>query len=177
MNPRIAFLLLAGLSWLCSAAQPAPTEAAISEAKERVSNIDSHLKQWNRSRIMLQTGTDRGGELTIYRRGSDVVRIDAVIGGSHSDLHDVFYYSGKKLVFVRSKTVSYPYSSRLNAFDFAAPQVKAADDYYVRDGKLIPLGRAKIPPAIESRLLQESDLFITAVRYGRRVVDIERLLK
>ena len=28
MNPRIAFLLLAGLSWLCSAAQPAPNGPA-----------------------------------------------------------------------------------------------------------------------------------------------------
>jgi hypothetical protein len=177
MDARAAFPILAGLFWLCSAAQPAPKESAILETEKIVNNIDSHLKEWNRSRVVLQTGTDRGGELTIYRRGSDVVRMDAIIGGSHSDLQDIFYYSESKLFFIRSKTLTSPYSSRLNGFDFAAPHVKGAADYHVRDGKLIPLGRAKIPPSVESRLLQEAELFITAARQGSQVVDIEKLVK
>lgn len=174
---QAVFPLLAGLFSLCCVAQPAPTEQGIVEVKRVVNNIDSRLKQLKRSGAILQTGTDRGGELTTYRRGSDVVRIDATIGGSHSDLQDIFYYSGSKLVFVRTKTVTYPYSSTLNGFDFAAPHVKAAADYYVRDGKLIPLGHAKIPASVESRLLQEAELFATAVRQGSRVVEIERLVK
>ena len=177
-NAQAAFpLILAGLFCLCCAAQPTPVETAILETKKLVNNTDSHLKEWDRSRAVLQTGTDRGGELTIYRRGSDVVRIDAIISGSHSDLQNIFYYSGGKLVFVKSKTVTFPYSSRLNGFDFASPLVKAAADYYVRERKLIPLSRARIPPSVESRLLQEADVFVTAVRQGSRVVDIEMLIK
>lgn len=177
MDVRAGLALLAGLFWLCSVTQPAPSEPAILKTEEIVNKIDSHLKQWNRSRAILQTGTDRGGELTIYRKGSDVVRMDAIIAASHSDLQDIFYYSENKLVFVRSKTVTYSYSSTLNRFDFAAPHVKAAADYYVRDGKLIPLSREQISPSVESKLLQEADLFLTAVREGSRVVDIEKLLK
>src|SRR5207245_11721936 len=108
--------------------------------------LSSHLNTFSRSSAMLQTRTDRGGELTIYRRGSDVVRIDAVIGGSNSDLQNVFYYSNANVVFVRTRTVTYPYSSISNGFDFANPRVKTAVDYYVREGKLIPLGRVKITP-------------------------------
>jgi hypothetical protein len=177
MDSQAAFPLLAGLFCLCCAAQPVPTGPGTIETKEIVNNIDSHLREWNRSRAMLQTGTDRGGELTIYRQGSDIVRIDAVIGGSHSDLQEVFYYSGTKLVFVRSKTITYPYSSTLNGFDFAAPHVKVVANYYVRDGKVIPTGRTKIPPAVESRLLQEADVFMTAVREKNQVVNIEKLVK
>jgi hypothetical protein len=142
-----------------------------------VNDVDSHLKRFNTSRAMLQTGTDRGGELTIYRRGSDVVRIDATIGGSNSGTQAVFYYSGKDLLFVRTKKIAYPYSSALNGFDFASPQVKAAADYYVREGKLISVGHAKIAPSTASRLLQEAELFMTAVHRGDQVVDIEKLLK
>ncbi len=126
---------------------------------------------------MLQTGTDRGGELTIYRRGSDVVRIDATIGGSNSDLQNVFYYSGANPIFVRTKTVTYRYSSTSNGFDFTSPHVKATGDYYVRGGKLIPMGHAKIAPSIASSLLQQAGLLVTSVRHGDRVVDIEKLLK
>jgi len=170
-------LLLAGLFCVCCAAQRLPGEQRALEIRSMVNDIDSHLKGFNRSRIMLQTGTDRGGELTVYRKGSDVVRIDAVISGSNSDLRDVFYYSGTNLISVRTKTVKYPYSSRLNGFDFAAPHVKAAADYYVRDGNLIPVGRAKIAPSVASRLLQEAELFMAAIRHGTQVIDIEKLLK
>ena len=159
-------LLLAGLFCVCCAAQRLPGEQRALEIRSMVNDIDSHLKGFNRSRIMLQTGTDRGGELTVYRKGSDVVRIDAVISGSNSDLRDVFYYSGTN-----------PYSSRLNGFDFAAPHVKAAADYHVRDGNLIPVGRAKIAPSVASRLLQEAELFMTAIRHGTQVINIEKLLK
>ena len=126
---------------------------------------------------MLQTGTDRGGELTVYRRGSDVVRIDTAIGGSNSDLQEVFYYVGAKVVFVRTKTVTYRYSPSANGFDFAAPHVKAAADYYVRDGRLIPAGHAKITASETSRLLQEAELFMDAARRRNQVIDIEKLLK
>jgi hypothetical protein len=142
-----------------------------------VNDVDSHLKRFNKSRAVLQTGTDRGGELTIYRRGSDVVRIDATIGGSNSDSHDIFYYSGAIPIFLRTKTITYPYSSTSNGFDFAAPHVKAATDCYVRDGKLIPLSRTKIAASLESRLLQEAELFMTAGRQGTQLVDIEKLVK
>ncbi len=173
----VASPLLAGLFCVCCAAQPLPREPCAPEIKSTVNDIDSHLKGFNRSRITLQTGTDRGGKLTIYRRGSDVVRIDAVISGSNSDLQDVFYYSGTNLIFVRTKTVNYPYSSRLNGFDFAAPHVKAAADYCVRDGNLTPVGHAKIAPSVASRLLQEAELFMGAIRHGTQVIDIEKLLK
>ena len=148
--------LLAGLFCLCCAAQPAPREAVSLEIKDIVNNIDSHLKALKRSYTILQTGTDRGGQLIIYRRGSDVVRIDAIIGGSNSNWEDVFYYPGANLVFIRTKTITYPYSSRSNGFDFAAPHVKAAADYYVRDGRLIPVGHAIITASVASRLLQEA---------------------
>ena len=174
---RVALPLLVGLFSICSAAQAVPRDLGTIEIKAMVNDVDSHLKRFNKSRARLQTGTDRGGELTIYRRGSDVVRIDATIGGSNSDLHDVFYYSGANPIFVRTKTVTYPYSSTPNGFDFAAPHVKTAADYYVRDGKLIPLGRAKIAASLESRLLQEAELFMTAGRQGTQVVDIEKLVK
>jgi hypothetical protein len=174
---QAALPLVAGLFCVCCAAQPVSKEPGHQQVTKMVSNIDSHLKTFNRSSAMLQTGTDRGGELIIYRRGSDVVRIDAVIGGSHSDFQDVFYYSGANVVFVRTRAVTYPYSSTLNGFDFANPRAKTVADYYVRDGKLIPLDRAKITPAVESRLLREAALFTTAVRRGNQVVDIEKLLK
>jgi len=169
--------LLAGLFWICSAAQPAPREPVSLEIKDIVNDIDSHLKAVKRSYTMLQTGTDRGGQLTIYRTRSDVVRIDAVIGGSNSDLKDVFYYSRANLVFIKTKTITYPYSSRPNGFDFAAPHVKAAADYYVRDGRLIPAGHAKITASETSRLLQEAELFMDAARRRNQVIDIEKLLK
>ena len=147
------------------------------QIKAIVSEVDSNLKALNKSRAILQTGTDRGGELTLYRRNSDVVRIDAVIGGSNSDLENVFYYSGANPVFVRTKTITYPYSSKSSAFDFANPHVTIAADYYIRDGKLIPVGHAKIAPLTASRLLQEAELFITAAQRGNQVVEIEKLLK
>lgn len=168
--------LLAGLFCICSA-QPASGELGTLEVKNMVNNVDSHLKVLNRSHAMLKTGTDRGGELTIYRRGSDVVRIDAIIGGSNSDSQDVFYYSDTNVVFVRTRTVTYPYSSTSNGFDFANPHVKTAADYYVRDRKLIPIGHTKIAPSVASRLLQEAELFMTASRHGSHSVDIEKLVK
>ena len=176
-DAQTAFPLLAGLFWLCCAAQPVPTESGIFEIRGIVNNIDSHLKELNKSRATLQTGTDRGGELAIYRRGSDVVRIDATIGGSNSDLQDLFYYSGANLVFVRTRTVTYPYSSRANGFDFTNPHVKDTADYYVRDGKLIPVRHAKSATSVTSRLLQEAELFVTAIRRGDQLIDIEKLLK
>jgi hypothetical protein len=172
-----ALPVLAGLFCFCCVAETLPRELGMPQIKSIVNNIDSHLKALNKSPATLQTGTDRGGELTIYRRGSDVVRIDAIIGGSNSDLQDVFYYFGMNLIFVKTKTITYPYSSTLNRFDFATPHVKATADYYVRGRKLIPLDRAKISSALESRLLQEGELFTAAVRHGNQVVDIEKLLK
>jgi hypothetical protein len=174
---QAALPLLIWLFCVCSAAQPAPKQLGSDEVKDLVKNIDSHLTALNKSRLTLQTGTDRGGELTVYRRGSNVVRVDATIGGSNSDSQAVFYYSGTDLVFVRTKTVTYPYSSALNGFDFTSPHVKGAADYYVRDGKLIAVDRAKISPPRTSKLLQEAELFMAAIRRGDRVVDIEKLLK
>jgi hypothetical protein len=174
---RGALPLLVGLFSLCSAAQAVPRYLGTIEIKAMVNDVDSHLKRFDRSRAMLQTGTDRGGELTIYRRGSDVVRIDATIGGSNSDLQNVFYYSGAKVVFVRTKTVTYPYSPSANGFDFANPHVKTTADYYVHHGKLTPVGHAKIAPSVASRLLREAELFMTAIRRGDQVVDVERVLK
>jgi hypothetical protein len=148
---QAAFSLVAGLLYVCAAAQPAPLQ--LGQVKEMVNNIDANLKALNKSRATLQTGTDRGGELTIYRRGLVVVRMDAIIGGSNSDLQNVFYYSGARPIFLRTKTVTYPYFSTSNAFDFTSPRVKAAADYYVRDGKLIPAGHARIAPSVASSLL------------------------
>jgi hypothetical protein len=177
MKGPTALPLLAALFCVCCTAESMSTEPGSLDIKHMVDNVDSHLKALNRSNATLQTGTDRGGELTIYRRGSEVVRIDATIGGSNSDLQDVFYYSNANLVFVRSRTVTYPYSSTLNGFDFRNPHVKAAADYYVRGGKLIPIGDAKTAPPVASRLLQEGELFLTVARRGSRTVDIEKLLK
>jgi hypothetical protein len=172
-----ALPVLAGLFCVFCVAKALPTELGMPQIKSIVNNIDSHLKALNKARATLQTGTDRGGELTIYRRGLDVVRIDAIIGGSNSDLQDVFYYFGMNLIFVKTKAITYPYSSTLGGFNFATPHVKGTADYYVRGGKLIPLDRAKISSALESRLLQEAELFTAAVRHGNQVVDIEKLFK
>jgi hypothetical protein len=174
---QTALALLVGLFSIFNAAQAVPSDLGIPEIKNMVDDIDFHLKRLNRSRVMLQTGTDRGGELAVYRRGSDVVRIDATIGGSNSDLQEVFYYVGAKVVFVRTKTVTYPYSPSANGFDFANPHVKATADYYVRDNKLIPVGHAKIASSVAARLLQEAELFMIAIRRGDHVVDVERVLK
>jgi hypothetical protein len=174
---QVALPLLIGLFSICSAAQPVPRDLGTDDVKSMVDDIDSHLKRLNRSRAMLQTGTDRGGELTIYRRGSDVVRIDAIIGGSNSDLQDVFYYSSANLVFVRSRKVTYPYSLISNGFDFRKPHVEAETSYYVHGGKLLPTGHVKIAPSVASRLLHEGELFMSAVRQGKQLVDIENLLK
>jgi hypothetical protein len=168
-------LLLAGFVSVYCAAQPIPRSLDTLQIKAIVSNIDSNLKALNRSRAVLQTGTDRGGELALYRRGSDVVRIDAVIGGSNSDSENVFYYSGTNPIFIRTKTITYPYSLSSNTFDFTNPHVKTAADYYVREGNMIPLGHAKIAPSMASRLLQQAKLFITAGQRGNQVVDIEKL--
>jgi hypothetical protein len=173
---RVILSLVIVLFSICPAALPVPRGPGL-EIKGMVDEIDSHLKRLNRSRLMLQTGTDRGGELTIYKRDSDVVRIDATIGGSNSDLQDVFYYFGAKVVFVRTKTVAYPYSQSVNGFDFSNPHVSATADYYVRDGKLIPVAHRKIAPPVASRLLQEAELFMSAVRRGDQVVDVEKILK
>jgi hypothetical protein len=169
--------LVAGLSWFCCASQPVATDQEITGIKSSVNNIDSNLNELNRSRAMLRTGTDRGGELTIYRRGSDIVRIDATVGGSNSDLQDVFYYSGVNLLFVRTKILTYTYSSKANGFDFRNPRVKQAADYYVREGELIPIHHTNVAPPVTSRLLQEAQLFLTASRRGDQVVDIEKILK
>jgi hypothetical protein len=174
---QTALALLVGLFCIFSAAQTVPRDLGTAEIKTMVNDIDFHLKRLNRSRVMLQTGTDRGGELTVYRRGSDVVRINATIGGSNSDLHEVFYYVGAKVVFVRTKTVTYPYSPSANGLDFANPHVKVTADYYVRDGKLIPVDHAKIASSVAARLLQQAELFMIAIRRGDHVVDVERVLK
>lgn len=170
-------LLLAGFLFVYCDAQPMPRGLGTFQIKAIVSDIDSNLKALDRSRALLQTGTDRGGELALYRRHSDVVRIDAVIGGSNSDLENVFYYSGPNLIFVRTKTITYPHSSSSDTFDFANRHVKTTADYYVRDGSLIPVGDAKIAPSVASRLLQQAKLFITAAQRGNKVIDIEKLLK
>src|SRR5437867_11392349 len=154
-----AFLsLLSALICLCCAAESTSTQPSPLEVTNMVHKVDFDLKSLIRSSAMLQTGTDRGGELTIYRRGSDVVRIDATIGGSNSDLQNVFYYSGANPIFVRTKTVTYRYSSTSNGFDFTSPHVKATGDYCVRGGKLIPMGHAKTAPSIASSLLQQAEL-------------------
>jgi len=177
IHTKAHLLLGAGLFWCCCASQPVSAAQEITDIKAGVNNIDSHLNELNRSRAMLQTGTDRGGELTIYRRGSDIVRIDATIGGSNSDLQHVFYYSGANLLFVRTKILTYAYSSKANAFDFTNPHVKQATDYYVRDGKLIPVRHTNIAAPVTSRLLQEAELFLTASRRGDTVVRVEKILK
>jgi len=174
---QTAVSLVAGFFCVCSAAQPAPRQVATHEVKDVAEIIDSNLNTLNKGRVTLQTGTDRGGELVVYRKGADVVRMDATIRGSNSDLQDMFYYSGTHLVFVRTKVVTYPYSSASNGFDFLSPQVKVAANYYVRDGKLVPVDHANIPPPTGSRLLQEAELFMTAFRRGDRVINIEKLLK
>jgi hypothetical protein len=177
MRAPAALPFFAVLFCVCCTAESMSTEPGSLDIKHMVDNVDSHLKALNRANATLQTGTDRGGELTIYRRGSEVVRIDATIGGSNSDLQDVFYYSDANLVFVRSKIITYPYSSTLNGFDFRKPHVKAAADYYVRNRKLIPIAHAKTAPPVASRLLQEGELFLTVARRESRTVDIEKLLK
>jgi hypothetical protein len=177
MKVQATLPLLAGLFCVCCAAEPMSREPDSLEVKNMVNSIDSHLKALNRSSAMLQTGTDRGGELTIYRRGANVARIDATIGGSNSDLQDVFYYSSAKLVFVRRTEVSYPYSPASHGFDFGNPHVEATTDYYIRDRKLTAIGHVKIAPSVASRLLREAEVFISAARRGNQTVDIEKLLK
>ena len=171
------FSLILGLCCACFAAEQTPPAITTLTIKNMVSNTDFHLKNLNKSSAVLQTGTDRGGKLIIYRKGSDVIRVDAIVEGSNSGLHDVFYYSGENLVFVRTKTVIYPFSSTSGGFDFANPHVKARGDYYVREGKLIPIRHAETTPSLASRLLQESTIVIRAIRDGKQTVDIERLLR
>ncbi len=173
-----AFLsLLSALICLCCAAESTSTQPSPLEVTNMVHKVDFDLKSLIRSSAMLQTGTDRGGQLTIYRRGSEVVRIDATIGGSNSDLQEVFYYSSANLVFLRSRRVTYPYSAISNGFDFRKPHMEAETTYYIRDGKLFPTGHMKIAPSVASTLLREGQLFMSAVRQGKQSVDIENLLK
>lgn len=177
MKTPFALLLLTALFCVCCATEPISEASAGLRVKQVVDNIDSHLKTLNRSNTLLQTGTDRGGELAIYRSGSNIIRIDATISLSNSDLRDVFYYDNAKLIFVRSKKITYPYSAAVNGFDFSLPRLESSADFYVREGRLIPVGEAGVAPVVASRLSQEGRYVFRAVRQGNQPIDIQKLLK
>lgn len=155
----------------------AMSQERVREVTTVVNGIDSNLGVLNKSGIILQTGTDRGGELTIYRKGSGVARIDATIAGSNSNLQEIFYYSNGHVIFIKTRRVTYPYSSESNGFDFGKPQLQATSDYYVDEGKLMPVDRSAVAPAAGARLLAEAALFISAAERRNELVNIEKLLR
>jgi hypothetical protein len=53
IHTKAALPLVAGLFWLCRASQPISIDPRIIEIKATVKDIGSHLKELNKSRLML----------------------------------------------------------------------------------------------------------------------------
>jgi D-alanyl-D-alanine carboxypeptidase len=171
-------LSLAAVLLLCGSAEGLAQELRFPDVRTTVDNIDAHPSALKKSKATLETGTDRGGELTIYRTGRMIVRIDASIGLSNSDLKDVFYYSNGKIIFIRSQRVTYPYSSVSSQFDFTKARIESKVDYYVTKRKLIPVAsQAKTASSVASGLLRLGEYLFNAVRRGDQTIDVEKLLK
>jgi hypothetical protein len=98
-------------------------------------DADHRLNEWRQT---VETGTDRGEMVTIYRQNSTIVRIDLKIGLSNADIVDTFYYKNRQLIFVREKRLRYPYNER-EGFDFDRPVIASKSEYYAVNGKLLSL--------------------------------------
>jgi outer membrane lipoprotein-sorting protein len=152
------------------------TAPRFSEAKSIVDGIDRDLRSLKSYSQTFETGTDRGGKVTIYRQDSGVVRIDLTVGLSKADRRDIFYYSHGNLLFVRSKKVRYPYSES-KGFDFQRPETVFQSQYYAVGNELTPVGKSKkLDIADVFSLIRDADYLMRAVENHQRI-DGERLMK
>ena len=77
------------------AEDPRDTTPRFIEAKSIVNRIDRNLRTLKPSSQTFETGTDRGGEVTIYRQDSGVVRIDLTVGFEYEPNRDILLLYGK----------------------------------------------------------------------------------
>ena len=180
MKRIIRLTLLQSLLVLAFAAayaeDPRGMSPRFTEAKSIVNRIDRDLRSLKSSSQTFETGTDRGGKVTIYRRDSGVVRIDLTVGLSNADRSDIFYYSMGNLIFVRSKKVRYPYSAS-KGFDFKKPETVLQSQYYAGGRELTPVGRSeKLDAATVFSLIRDAEYLMRAVENNQRI-DGERLMK
>jgi hypothetical protein len=146
------------------------------EVKSIVDRIDRDLRSLKSSSQTFETGTDRGGKITVYRQDSGVVRIDLTVGLSNADRRDVFYYSMGNLIFVRSKKVRYPYSES-KGFDFQKPETVFQSQYYAVGHELTPVGNSeKLVAATVFSLIRDAEYLMRAVESNQRI-DGGRLMK
>jgi len=158
------------------AENPRDTAPRFTEATRIVNRIDRDLRTLKSSSQTFETGTDRGGEVTIYREDSSVVRIDLIVGLSNTDQSDIFYYSMGNLIFVRTKKVRYPYSES-KGFDFKNPETACQSQYYAVGHDLTPVGKSeKLNSATVFSLIRDAKYLIRAVANNQRI-DGERLMK
>jgi hypothetical protein len=168
------FLVLAFAA--ACAEDPRDTSPRFTAAKSIVNRTDRDLHSLNSSSQTIETGTDRGGKVTIYRQDSRVARIDLTVGLSNADQSDIFYYSMGNLIFVRSKKVRYPYSES-NGFDFKKPETVFQSQYYAVGCELTPVGKSeKLDAAGVFSLIRNAEYLRRAVENNQRI-DGERLMK
>ena len=178
MKVNAALRVMLALFATACPAYSQPRDNGCAATKATVNSIDASVARLQKSSLKLETGTDRGGELTVYRKGSTIVRIDATVGLSNADVNDVFYYSGRNLIFVTTKKLHYHYSQTLQGFDFGIPSVVSENSYCVVGRKLILLTRSSKPESsIASNLVQEGEFLVREAKAGRQAVNIEALLK
>jgi hypothetical protein len=158
------------------AENPRDTAPRLAEAIRIVNRIDRDLRTLKSSSQTFETGTDRGGEIKIYREDSRVVRMDLIVGLSNTDRNDIFYYSMGNLIFVRTRKVRYPYSES-RGFDFKNPETVFQSQYYAVGHDLTPVGKSeKLNSATVFSLIRDAEYLIRAVANNQRI-DGERLMK
>jgi hypothetical protein len=168
------FLVLAFAA--ACAEDPRDTSPRFTAAKSIVNRTDRDLHSLKSFSQTIETGTDRGGKVTIYRQHSSVVRIDLTVGLSNADRSDIFYYSKGNLIFVRSRKVRYPYSES-KGFDFKKPETVFQSQYYVIGRELTPVGKSeKLDAATAFSLIRDGEYLMRAVENNQRIDD-ERLIK
>jgi hypothetical protein len=152
------------------------TSPPLTEAKSIVNRIDRGLRSLKSFSQTFETGTDRGGKVTIYRQGPSVVRIDLIVGLSNADQSDIFYYSMGNLIFVRSKKVRYPYFES-KGFDFKKPETVFQSQYYAVGRELTPVGKSeKLDAAAAFSLTRDAEYLMRAIQSNQRI-DGKRLMK
>jgi hypothetical protein len=160
------------------AANAQPNTVELDSSRKAANAIDESLGSMRVSTVDLETGSDRGGELTIYRTGSNVVRIDATIGLSNADVKHIFYYQQERLIAAKTQEVKHLYSSEKQELVLGAGKRIIETEYFAVDGHLFVVSaRRSAAPTAASRLQKEGEYLFRAVMRGQSSINIEKLLK
>lgn len=178
MKIHLPYLVLSLLALFCSPAcqSQASSGELPNRVRERVAKIDASLSQLAKSTRELETGTDRGGVITIYKERNRIVRLDVQIGLSNADLNHRFYYFNEDLVFATEKRLVYGYSAVSGALDFERPERTSERAYVVLGEKVFPVNGEKNNSRYALKLIREARYLVRAVQRSDKAINLERMI-